>query len=84
MSKNFKLPVGTPVPTKFTQLISVDWQQNFTWKQRLQILFGYGAIIRVRIACQHCAGRIVPKIELTTTPELLPNEPCQDHPKADA
>lgn len=52
-----------------------DWYQQLSWKQRLQILFGYRLVIRVRIACLHNPGEpTYDLLQVETTKEINPKE----------
>lgn len=67
-----KHPPGKPLPPKFTTGIECDFVRAFTWKERFQILVGYTAMIRLRIATQHSPGQFQPFMDLTLTETLMP------------
>lgn len=66
MSKS-KRPVGTPVPIKFKKIMRADFFRKFTWKERLQILLGYRAVITFRVMTEHSPGRFQTECNLSTT-----------------
>lgn len=65
-----KAPPGKPLPPQFKELMQVEFHREFTRKERLQILCGYTADIKMGVACQHNPGAIAPKMDITLTPAL--------------
>ena len=62
---------GHPVPPKYKFKVTLDVYREFTWKERLSILFGYRAVIAVRIQTCHSPGAYDPQVNLAVTKELL-------------
>ena len=62
---------GRPVPPNYKFKIELDVYREFTWMERIQILFGYRAVIAVRILTCHSPGQHDPHVNLMVTGELL-------------
>lgn len=60
------------LPPGFRFLIEFDFDRRLTWKERWQILFGYGLKIQIKAAAEHSTGKFTPKMVLSTTMELKP------------
>lgn len=59
------------MPEKFNSMMDLSAYRKFTMKERLQILFGYRAVISVRIFARHSPGAITSDIQLRTTKEII-------------
>lgn len=50
--------------------IEQTYEQTFTMKQRLQLLFGYHAVIKFILHTEHSPGRVEAKCEVEVTGQL--------------
>ena len=78
MSKKALRFRGTPVPIQFQKLMRIEVFRVFTWKERLQILFGYRAVITAKIKTQHSPGKFQVDVQLTTTPNMKASDEVQN------
>lgn len=69
-----KHPPGKPIPPKFKTGIECDFARAFSWRERLKILCGFTAIIRVRIPTEFHPGRFAPVMELNLTEKQMQNK----------
>lgn len=65
-------PNNRPVPPAWKFKIETDFHRQFTTKERLKILLGFNANIRMAIATEHHCGRMTPAMVLELTPAVKP------------
>jgi hypothetical protein len=58
MKARIEASKGRVLPPAFRHITEVDWNRRFSWKERLQILFGYTLNVMVRIPSLHKPGVI--------------------------
>lgn len=51
-------PLGKALPPAFRHVIQFDWNRTFTWKERLQIVFGYSFNVLIRVPTLHKPGEL--------------------------
>lgn len=77
MSRNHTIPKGRVLPPSYKFLITENFFRYFTWKERLQILIGYRALIKLQMCVEHSPGKHQSSLELETSKELTPPDPTQ-------
>lgn len=68
-------PLGVILPPTLKTGIECDFARAFTWKERVKILIGYTAVIKLRIRTQCSPGSFVPEMDITFTDSKLPQPP---------
>ncbi len=63
MSKNKTIAkLQKPLPPSFRHVMRFDWFREFTWAERLKILFGGNLFVLIRIPTLHNPGQSAPII----------------------
>lgn len=73
-----KRSFGKPVKVPFLHTIIFDWHRNFSLWERIQILFGYGIEVAIRIPTRHNPGEVAVLVMATTTPYDTARELLKD------
>ena len=64
------------VPPVYRHQFDAACYRQFSWKERLQILAGYNAVVSVKCQFAHSVGQFSPpEFSLRTTKELLQKPP---------
>ena len=67
-----------PVPPVWKKLTHMDWHRQFTWKQRIQVFFGYAVRVEVEMLSIHDPGKSAAKLTITTTKNTNPQEEIRE------
>jgi hypothetical protein len=55
-------PIERETPTVFRHVLGFDWVREFTFKERIKILFGGTLKVVTKVACSNNPGKIQPVI----------------------
>jgi len=64
-------PRDKPLPPRYKFQVACDWTRRFGWRERFKILFGYRAVIILRMTTEHHTGKFEADLHLALTPEML-------------
>ena len=64
---------GKPEPTVYAHVIKVEWLRQFSWGERLAILFGSNLVVQFGCATKHNPGAYQPLILGKVTHEKTPD-----------
>jgi hypothetical protein len=63
---------GKKVP--FRHVIEFDWHRSFSWKERLQIFFGYSLLVLIRVPTRNNPGELGATVMARTTVYRIASE----------
>ncbi len=67
-------PRGKPLPTVWRHVIKIEHFRAFSFRERIQILFGYNLVTAIGIATEHSPGNQQPYIVMATSRESKASE----------
>lgn len=62
------------LPPVWKKLVQCEWFRRFTWKERLQIFFGYRVRLTMKMATEHSPGRYQADLTLVTCKDIDPKD----------